>query len=474
MKIGRNHPCPCGSGKKYKKCCIGTLPDYLEKYYGLVHQEGVIKNKLMAWAVQNFTDDELDQYAQEFNGEKFHPLMEKGGGSISSFFDWFFLEAVHKDEKIRILEVIRGNFSDFFEGGELEIIDEWINHTQAGIYVVREVDEKKHHLVIQEIFTGKKYDIMDVKGSTALVEGDVFFARVQEIFSQHYLSGALASIPRLNLERFKEFIQQHYKEAEKRQPSLEYEKFINCNGRIVNDFLSEPPQVFSSTGEPVKVCETVYSADPKDAAKIMDSLLGNKKYLVTNEKYNNSGVLKEMEISRVGKEQRPSEDKGGIVSNSFFLSGEGKSIQTVGSISFREGKLRVFSLSESVYEELKGKVEEVIGLDIIEEREERKSIQQVWEEMGKSRVSEEKKRRSKEEKEAAITFFENYYREWCDMEIPALGNKTPRQMIKTEEGKIKMRELLLDIQNTELHKKKRGEAYVPVEEIIRKELDWFD
>ena len=23
MKTGRNNPCPCGSGKKYKKCCFG-------------------------------------------------------------------------------------------------------------------------------------------------------------------------------------------------------------------------------------------------------------------------------------------------------------------------------------------------------------------------------------------------------------------------------------------------------------------
>jgi hypothetical protein len=22
-KVGRNDPCPCGSGKKFKKCCIG-------------------------------------------------------------------------------------------------------------------------------------------------------------------------------------------------------------------------------------------------------------------------------------------------------------------------------------------------------------------------------------------------------------------------------------------------------------------
>ena len=22
-KVGRNDPCPCGSGKKFKKCCLG-------------------------------------------------------------------------------------------------------------------------------------------------------------------------------------------------------------------------------------------------------------------------------------------------------------------------------------------------------------------------------------------------------------------------------------------------------------------
>ena len=25
IKIGRNDKCPCGSGKKYKKCCIGKM-----------------------------------------------------------------------------------------------------------------------------------------------------------------------------------------------------------------------------------------------------------------------------------------------------------------------------------------------------------------------------------------------------------------------------------------------------------------
>ena len=24
-KVGRNEPCPCGSGKKFKKCCLGSV-----------------------------------------------------------------------------------------------------------------------------------------------------------------------------------------------------------------------------------------------------------------------------------------------------------------------------------------------------------------------------------------------------------------------------------------------------------------
>ena len=36
-KVGRNDPCPCGSGKKYKKCCMGTeksgKPDLSETFF---------------------------------------------------------------------------------------------------------------------------------------------------------------------------------------------------------------------------------------------------------------------------------------------------------------------------------------------------------------------------------------------------------------------------------------------------------
>jgi hypothetical protein len=44
MKIGRNDPCPCGSGKKYKKCCFLTehpdpVPEHIRDLFAGTHDE---------------------------------------------------------------------------------------------------------------------------------------------------------------------------------------------------------------------------------------------------------------------------------------------------------------------------------------------------------------------------------------------------------------------------------------------------
>lgn len=39
MKVGRNDPCPCGSGKKHKKCCLGKVSDVQLKYLYLQQLE---------------------------------------------------------------------------------------------------------------------------------------------------------------------------------------------------------------------------------------------------------------------------------------------------------------------------------------------------------------------------------------------------------------------------------------------------
>jgi hypothetical protein len=36
MSVGRNEPCPCGSGKKFKQCCLGKAPVKDQRYKRLL------------------------------------------------------------------------------------------------------------------------------------------------------------------------------------------------------------------------------------------------------------------------------------------------------------------------------------------------------------------------------------------------------------------------------------------------------
>ena len=36
FKLGRNDPCPCGSGKKYKKCCLPKDEEEKRNRYEMV------------------------------------------------------------------------------------------------------------------------------------------------------------------------------------------------------------------------------------------------------------------------------------------------------------------------------------------------------------------------------------------------------------------------------------------------------
>lgn len=45
-RVGRNDPCPCGSGKKYKKCCAGKTG--MQKYNTRVISSGSTTNDKVA------------------------------------------------------------------------------------------------------------------------------------------------------------------------------------------------------------------------------------------------------------------------------------------------------------------------------------------------------------------------------------------------------------------------------------------
>ncbi len=67
MKISRNDPCPCGSGKKHKKCCgasdVATIPAFTAEYF----QKRIGTNDFSAYSLMHakLTNPELARLAHQ-------------------------------------------------------------------------------------------------------------------------------------------------------------------------------------------------------------------------------------------------------------------------------------------------------------------------------------------------------------------------------------------------------------------------
>lgn len=59
MKPGRNDPCPCGSGKKYKKCCGATIPIEPERPTHAVRKCGECVTCCGGWVAGNMLGHEV-------------------------------------------------------------------------------------------------------------------------------------------------------------------------------------------------------------------------------------------------------------------------------------------------------------------------------------------------------------------------------------------------------------------------------
>jgi len=66
--ISRNAPCPCGSGKKYKRCCFGELPDDAGEFDSQVNFETAFDEALYLLTSGNFEEgkDRIEELSKRY------------------------------------------------------------------------------------------------------------------------------------------------------------------------------------------------------------------------------------------------------------------------------------------------------------------------------------------------------------------------------------------------------------------------
>ncbi|GGA23109.1 YecA family protein [Psychrobacillus lasiicapitis] len=140
--IGRNDPCPCGSGKKYKKCCESKETITIEE----------VQTEELERILQTF----YDEYPERKDIPAFQELVEKWNDSLKQYLDMEMIEAIVLDEfffhhKPEIwTNYLEKQRKKIVRPSTLNAIKQW---KEPRVFVGEVIDVDDHYMTVVHILT---------------------------------------------------------------------------------------------------------------------------------------------------------------------------------------------------------------------------------------------------------------------------------------------------------------------------------
>lgn len=224
-KIGRNDPCPCGSGKKYKKCCM-ILADIIDPTDNLFTRYNklftIIKTKLDE-AYSNQIKKARHEASQMFLRYTSERILKPEYESL--FSDWLWFDKTDSDENTFGFHYFQLNAQ--YMDPSLRLCLTALTLSYLSVYEVEGMEDEL--LIVEDIFTGQKIKVLVAEpfdsSSHPLILGRLIHMPEASIFSGMVLIMT-------NEHNRKEFLINHFNYI-KEVTDFSGTEFFKFNGNII-------------------------------------------------------------------------------------------------------------------------------------------------------------------------------------------------------------------------------------------------
>ncbi len=427
-KPGRNEPCPCGSGKKFKKCCLlagrasGPEPDRAS-YTGA--------ERLSALAqLDRFIEDRLgpedDTALEAFWGRYLdHPgeLDERTRRQSDDAFDmWLAFDVTLDDGRLvvdRFLEEHPGLSSG--ERAYLRTLAGTAMHLYEVVAALPGVS-----LTVRDVLEGDQVTVRERLGSRTLNRFDWIAARIvpRGASGQPELEAGLLPIPPLLHGSARAQLSSLREAFLRERPGAGVGAFYKETAPFFHDAwiggILEPlvPELRNTDGEQMVITRVIF--DVLDAPALVRSLDGREGIeRVEESAWRWSGKNPRNEPVSLGRlEYR---DRSLVLETNSVERGE-------------RGRAMIESLAESAirhrattHEDLARRVRESLRPGVREEKSERSRAEELPPDVAEA---------------LTLNYYARYYRAWLDESIPALDGRTPRETATDSAMRPRLAELI--------------------------------
>lgn len=461
MTVGRNDPCPCGSGKKYKKCCLekqaGTVINISDAQ--LFSAENELISKLVAFGNRGKL---LAQ--QEIAFKEFFAVAEDAPQTFwtkdkeISFMGWFTFDYRLPEGK-RVIDLFAECKGNTLSSLEEQLLQGWLP-TASGLYEVQEV-ERGRGIFLQEIFTKECYFVHDVSSSRTVSKWTILLARIIPVGDIWHFAGYLTSFYPQDKDNLIALGKKELRKLKKKYPRAGWlELFLD---RVAVFFqyafqkqINPPiPQLTNYDGDNIEMWTAVYRC--RDIERVRDLLRAAPDFESAETK---RGSSRTTFIWVTGVDDRPL--KSGFPGESILL----------GQVTVKNDKAVLEVNSRQRLEQGKNLLQEICG-SLLEHRVDSMIdgdalVKKAYEDFRQNPSPDSRPQIEPEiEQQIVEQLMTEYYRRWLNEPVPALGGKTPRQAVKTKTGREKVRQLLKEIEFDQDIARSKGRPAFDLAEIKR-------
>ncbi len=427
-KVGRNSPCPCGSGRKYKKCCLGKDRAARESARAAAALHDIdrrLVGEMMRFAAHRFGDAWL-RAAEDFDDHE---------AADQLFAPWAVYQFAVEGKPVVewFVEAQRRRLSNT----ELE----WLRAQQASWLSVWEVIavDPGHSMTLVDLLTGEERTVEEVNASKTLVRRDAILSRVVDHDGLSVLCGVH---PRPLLPVDAAEVVRRIRGRLRRKRTVPVDRLRDDKtGRFMiarwEDAVekldvrrSTPPRLQNTDGEELLLTVDRFEFEPTLRDEIEKRLAS---------------------LEGVEPPERDEPDQGYVFTRPGNAMHGSWQNTVVGRAEVSVGKLRLETNSVARADSLRERLETACG-DLIRHRAREHSdptfrLQQGDERTDRGQTPVEIP--PADANRLLREFKEKRYADWADQPIPALQGQTPRQAVQKKAGRDQVDLLLKDCENRE-------------------------
>ncbi len=256
-KIGRNDPCPCGSGKKYKQCHLPIEQAAAAEQLRMRRSVDTLLPKIIVaaqgqvGAIPAAFDRFWDGKYTPAQLEELDDLEGRGG---ERFLTWFAFDYPLEDGRTLVQRLAAGAASpsdanedhtneqnDALELTDVEaqLLGNWA-HVRLRPYLAQNI-RKGQGLQLSDLLDERTYEVDDQAASRRVEPGEVVVAHLVPAGTRHYVAGAAAHLTEDTREKLREFADLHLEALRREQPDATWDDLIRARSETLNHFIMQLP-----------------------------------------------------------------------------------------------------------------------------------------------------------------------------------------------------------------------------------------